>query len=167
MNSKRIERRDRDDGIQYWAFLGNPRFYDVEGAVQSLAEDVWLTRGREIRKGDRAVIWKAKGGTPTRGVVAFAEIITDPDSDIPIDSAFWKDESRIHGSEPRVRVRYQISMSLPLWEGDVGNEILDTLTVRNSTGGSIFRVTPEQWLELVQMAGISTMLTRPAEEDAF
>src|SRR5680860_1017275 len=126
MNSKRIDRRDRNNGIQYWAFLGNPKYYDIEGAVQLLTEDVWLTRGHDVRKGDMAVIWKAKGGTPMRGVIAFAEIITDPDSDIPFDPAFWKVESRIHGSELHVRVRYHMSTSLPLlgrryWQRDLGH----------------------------------------------
>ncbi len=129
----------------FWAFLGNPRFYDVEAAVRQLTEDVWLTRGRKIHQGDFAIIWKAKGGTPKRGIIGFAEVLSDPSVKIPVIPDHWLDLNRIPANEPRVRVRYIRPAGVPLWEGETGNEILSELSVCRSTGGSIFRVTPEQW----------------------
>ncbi|HEY7022121.1 MAG TPA: EVE domain-containing protein, partial [Ktedonobacterales bacterium] len=64
--------------LSYWAFMSNPDRYRIEEAVRDLARDSWATKGSHVRAGDRAIIWKARGRSKTRGIIAQAEILTDP-----------------------------------------------------------------------------------------
>ena len=45
--------------MRYWSFQSNPTLYRIEAAVRELVTDSWATKGHDIRKGDRAIIWKA------------------------------------------------------------------------------------------------------------
>lgn len=46
---------------QYWAFLANPKVFRIREALRDLTYDSWTTKAADIRKGDRVLIWKAKG----------------------------------------------------------------------------------------------------------
>ena len=59
-----------------WIFQGNPKLYDVEGAVRALPRIEWRVRQykRQIEAGDGAYIWET-GGT---GFVARAVVSGEP-----------------------------------------------------------------------------------------
>jgi hypothetical protein len=63
---------------RYWAFFANPRIYRIDGALRSLAEDRWVTAGKDVRQGDRVLIWRGLGADHRRGVVALGEVMSDP-----------------------------------------------------------------------------------------
>ncbi|GHO79509.1 hypothetical protein KSD_72800 [Ktedonobacter sp. SOSP1-85] len=46
---------------KYWAFLANPKVYDIEKAIREYEEDNWTVPKRDVRTGDLVIIWKAKG----------------------------------------------------------------------------------------------------------
>ena len=48
-------------------------------AVRDLDEDWWLTGGADLHAGDRVAIWKYKGTGDHRGIIAFGEVLTDPE----------------------------------------------------------------------------------------
>jgi hypothetical protein len=91
--------------------------------VRDLTLDSWTTKGSHLRAGERAVIWKAKGRGKTRGIIALAEILTDPalSNDLfgsqyaipPITAA----ELIQVPPELHVTVRYLDAPGLPLWVG--------------------------------------------------
>ena len=63
-----MERRPR----HYWAFQANPDNYRIEDAVRDLVIDSWNVLTHNVRRGDRVIMWKAKGSRGTqRGIVAF------------------------------------------------------------------------------------------------
>ena len=144
----------RYQGINYWAFSGNPKYYRVEDAVREVKEDFWTVPNRDVRAGDRAIIWKAKGNEHQRGIIAFAEVLTNP---LPMKDPiqrYWIDQNAANEVVDRVQVRYFV-LALPMWEGETNLKLLveRELSVARATGGTIFHVTPEQWQEIMQAVG--------------
>lgn len=140
---------------RYWAYLAKPSRYRIEEAAQEVSRlDAWPTEGRDVRKGDRALFWKALGGKGTRrGVVALGEVATDPAMRDDADNPFWTDKADGEGVELRVQVRYVNPPDLPLWYGDAVTPVLAQLSVGRAQGGTLFNVTPEQWEAVVSAAG--------------
>lgn len=134
---------------QFWAFLANPSRYKVEDALRELTEDFWAVGTKEVKTGDRVVIWKAKGRDKRRGIVALGEVLSDPTVCLPEDQKrFWTDATALH-AERHVRVRYLLPDKLPFWQEDepkfpkVRSDLsapLSRLTVSRATGGSIFKI---------------------------
>jgi Domain of unknown function (DUF3883)/EVE domain len=100
---------------------------------------------------------RAAGGGKFRGVVALAEVLTDPVETTEPDEqhAYW-----IPGAEPlaavaaRVEVRYMTRPDPPLWLEDAPEgSVVRRLSVVNSHGGTVFRVSVPDWDELVALAG--------------
>jgi hypothetical protein len=140
-----------------WAFLAKPDIYRIEDAIRSRNEDTWVTAGREIHQGDRVIIWKARGKDGRRGVIALGEVITEPmDLD---DSAnpFWV-AAPAPRLESRVLVRYIIPNALPLWL-DEHRDVLEPLSVSRAHGGTVFKVTPEEWATVSNLAGLASATT--------
>lgn len=102
--------------------------------------------------GDKVIIWKALGGSQRRGVVALGEIISDPEIIQAADNHFLVDSSLGHSPEPRVRIRYVCPPRLPLRIGDAMEPVLERLSVSRARG-TVFRVTEEQWEEVIEAAG--------------
>ena len=146
--------RSKDDytRTRYWAFQANPNIYNIEAAVRRLEVDTWPTRERDIRIGDKVIIWKALGSSHRRGVVALGEVISDPALIQAANDPFLIDSSSGQTLEPRVRVRYVCPPRLPLWVGDAMESVLERLSVSRARG-TVFRVTEEQWEEVVEAAG--------------
>jgi hypothetical protein len=147
-----MEQSEVTRGGVYWAFLANPQTYAIEAAIRDLAEDTWTTKNHDVRSGDRVIIWKAKGKDPVRGIVAFAEVISDPEITISAHREYWGKPEEIK-SEPSVRIRYVLTPLLPLWVGESDDDVLLSLTVSRATGGSVFHVSNEQWETIVDLAG--------------
>jgi predicted RNA-binding protein with PUA-like domain len=151
---ERSARRNKDRDQQFWAFVANPQVYRIEQVVRALAEDTWTARGKAIRAGDYAVIWKAKGRDAWRGIIPFAEVLSDPLSLDESTNPFWTVPAK--GAEERVRVRHMLPPALPLKYLRDDSEVsrtLGTLNVARATGGTIFRVTPAEWEAVVDLAG--------------
>jgi len=142
-----MQKRER----QYWAFCANPKRYNVQQAMCKPLDD-WIVGRSHVRAGDRAIIWKAKGNEQDRGIVALAEILSDPTPGIP-KSENWTNPQAEHKVVNRVKIHYFVPAALPLWLGATGLPILKQLTVANATGGTVFHVTPEQWAEIMKLVG--------------
>lgn len=147
--------------MQYWAFCANPDFYRIMEAVQELEYDNFYTMRSDIRAGDKAIIWKAKGERDRnghRGIIALADVVSDPSMqiDMHLDYQFFPPDE---GTDPpvaeKVTVRYLRSASLPLWVEDHGPEynLLTGLAVAKAHGGGVFHVSPDQWAAIIRAAG--------------
>lgn len=145
-NDKSSVVRDR----HYWAFQANPEKYDILKAVESLELDTWLTKRSDVRIGDRALIWKSLGRTKERGIVAFAEVLTDPLM-TESGSEFWIGAPQ-DNSELRVQIRYVRLPHGAIWANPVTEPILSKLSVSGSQG-TVFKIPPELWEEVVNLAG--------------
>jgi MoxR-like ATPase len=95
-------------------FNANPSYYDIDGAVRSLAEMNWSVKQnrRQIHAGDRVYVWKSG---PERGVVAVGTILTDPEM-LPEQegSEFIRDGRKFDGEQLRVRLSIDRVLDPPL-----------------------------------------------------
>jgi hypothetical protein len=106
-----------------------------------------------VQTGDRAIVWKAKGREEQRGIVALAEVLSNPALGLDPNRAFWVDPRRNDEPVPRVTIRYLAPPTLPFWENEQTLPVLGQLTVSRATGGSVFIVTTEQWEQLMELIG--------------
>jgi len=157
---------------RYWAFCAKPQKYKVREAVHECKPSYWITNRSDVRNGDFAVIWQSRDDQGKRGIVAFAEILSDPVVLEDHDDPYWIKQDELQQKKPRVPVKFHISLRLPLWvdEGPVG-DFLRSLSVAKSTGGTVFHITPEQWAKLLELSGLRESSLcfrerpRPAQEE--
>ena len=64
---------------RYWTLAAHPARYRIVDAVRNLDDDWWTTGGADLHAGDRVAIWKYKGPDDHRGIIAFGEVLTDPE----------------------------------------------------------------------------------------
>ena len=138
---------------QYWAFFANPRIYRIEEAVRELTTDLWTTKGRPVRTGDRVLIWKGAGVDRYRGIVALGEVLTDPDLRADSANRFWVTPPASDELEERVAVRYVVPHGLPILSDGASNAVLDQLSVSRARGGTVFNVSAEQWQHVLAAVG--------------
>jgi hypothetical protein len=156
----------------YWALCAKPQKYKVREAVLDGKPSYWITNRSDVRKGDFAVIWQGRDKQGKRGIVAFAEILSDPVELEDYDDPYWIKQEESQRQKPRVPVKFHLSPCLPLWVDDslVGN-FLRSLSVAKATGGTVFHITPEQWKKLLELSGFreSPLFIResvkPAQEE--
>jgi hypothetical protein len=91
--------------------------------------DLWTTRGRDVRAGDRVALWKALGRDKMRGVVALGEVLTDPALLSDAGNRFWVDPAVADTGDARVLVRYVRAPALPLWLDGPADLLLRDLSV--------------------------------------
>jgi uncharacterized protein DUF3883/EVE domain-containing protein len=144
-----MSERDR----HYWAFCANPKYYRIAEAVRDLQIDSWTVPRGDVRTGDRAVIWKAKGNEAERGIIALGEVLTDPTFGLDPSHDYWVDTTATDEPRRRVLVRYLVPAGFPLWEGGPATPIMADLSVGHATGGSVFKVTAGQWDHLMDYIG--------------
>lgn len=138
---------------QYWLLAADPHRYRLLTAIQELPIDTWSTGRSKLEVGDRAFIWQMKGNGDHRGIVALAEIQSEPAPRNDAGNAYWIDRERQQAVMDRVDVRYYQSPGLPLWLEDDHMGLLQDLSVVNAHGGSVFKVTPEQWDRILTAVG--------------
>jgi hypothetical protein len=138
---------------RYWTLAANPARYRVVDAVRDLEEDWWLAGRGDLHAGDRVAVWKYKGRDDYRGIIAFAEVLTDPELRHGRDDTYWIDSDG-QAAAPRVRVRYVIKPAEPLWlELAPADSVIRQLPVSRAQGGTAHHVTSEQWAQLMALVG--------------
>ncbi len=139
--------------MNYWAFAANPINYRIEDAVRRLEFDFWTTKGSHVQKGDRAIIWKTLGKSKHRGIICLAEVMGDPTEHDDSANPFWVDGENVQYPGPLAKVRYVHAPNLPLWIQGDQPAFLHVLSVAKAQGGTVFKVTPEQWADVLEAAG--------------
>jgi hypothetical protein len=141
----------QDSGV--WALCANPARYRVREAVQHLDVDYWLVNRDDMRKGDAVFVWQTRDGEGRRGVVALGQVVGEAETRRDSENPFWVSSNDAQSEGIRVPVRYR-RLSTPLWidNTEVG-QFLASLSVARAQGGTVFRVTREQWARLVSLVG--------------
>jgi hypothetical protein len=109
------------------------------------------------------------GGRPHRGIVAVGTVLTEPEQLVEPDflQQYWVDATT--NTEPlrRVWIHYQSRLNLPVWLDKDTTGLIGELSVSLATGGTVFRITPEQCIRLEELAGGSAeLLDEPIEFDS-
>jgi hypothetical protein len=149
----------------YWALVANPEMYNIQQAVAELTEDEWLVHRSDVKSGDRVAIWQAKGRGKQRGIVALGEVLTNPTTMLPQpEHQKYYLDPMLMTAERRAVVRYILPPDVPLWLEDDKSGTLDGLSVARATGGTVFKILPDQWQKLLEaVGGWPTSQTRPEE----
>lgn len=124
-----------------WAFQANPEKYDIVRAVRELRTDAWTIGKSAVRRGDLALIWKAKGREKQRGIVAFGLVVSDPFVSDDVGNPLWKTSEK-QGPARRVLIRYIVPEDAPFWAS--AHPWLETLNVAKGQM-TVFRVSLAEW----------------------
>lgn len=129
--------------LAYWIFQGNPKYYDVEGAVSNLNTITWSTKqyAKQIKKGDIAYIWLSG---PDGGIIASGTILCDPETKMPDPNDPY--DLKEEGNEPYIGVDIQIEKVLvnsivkrSVLIADERTKHLGILTFANATNFSVLK----------------------------
>ena len=151
--------------VRFWALAADPRVYRIDDAVRELRDpDLWTTKGRDLRPGDRVVVWRTSGGGGPRGVVALGEVVGPVREVSDADNPYWRTPDGAVAA--RVPVRYAVPHGLPLLLGDDGDGPARALSVARARGGTVFNVSADEWAALTDAVGGFEEARREAEEDA-
>ena len=129
-----------------WIFQGNPKYYDVVGAVEALDELSWAANQypKQIKKGDKAYIWLSGSDG---GIIGTGTILCDPRITKPnlVDPFNRGDALK---SEPYLAVDIQIDRRLTVEKVSravlLADERTKQLEVLTYPGATNFRVTKLQ-----------------------
>ena len=129
-----------------WIFQGNPKYYDVVGAVESLDTLTWAVNQypKQIRNGDKAYIWVS--GTDG-GIIASGTVMCDPEMREPDLSDPYSRGNALK-TAPYLAVDIQIERKLTMEKVPRAVLLVDERTKRleilTYPGATNFRVTKAQ-----------------------
>ena len=112
-------------------------------------------RRRRYSRGRPRCDLEVQGPDDHRGIIAFGEVLTDPEMrDLSDDDhTYWIDSDGT-AAALRVRVRYVIKPSEPLWlELAPAGSVIRQLPVSRAQGGTAHHVTADQWAQLMALVG--------------
>lgn len=101
----------------YWALSAKPDRYRILEAVVALETDLWVTRDSDVRKGDWVAIWQTRDKSGRRGIVALAEVVSDPAEVPDLGNPYWVDPEE--GAVPTTRAEVRLSHRLSKLPGSL------------------------------------------------
>ena len=129
-----------------WIFQGNPKYYDVVGAVEALDKLAWAVNQypKQIKNGDRAYIWVSGSDG---GIIASGTVLCDPRMTKPnLGDPYNRGDAL--KSEPYLAVEIQIDRRLTLEKVPRAVLLVDERTkqleILTYPGATNFRVTKSQ-----------------------
>lgn len=136
----------------YFALLCNSSQFNICKAAAHNEIGTWLLPRGNVQKGDRIAFWRTLDSqTKNRGIVMFGEVLEEAKLryEIEGESQFWiKKPNTI---QRRILLRYVGAKNTPLWLNE--NPTLSSLSVSRSQGNKAYKITKEQWNDLMTMAG--------------
>lgn len=129
-----------------WIFQGNPKYYDVIGAIRDLDIITWAVNQypKQIKKGDKAYIWLSGS---EGGIVAIGTILCNPENKEPeIDDQYSRDEILNKETYLGVDIRIERKLTDSIVKRTVllADERTNRLEILTYPGATNFRVTKEQ-----------------------
>jgi len=137
---------------QRWLFQANPTVWDLRRDLlnRSVGDvgDWSVTRfGDEMQSGDGVVLWSAG---PQAGIYALGELQGEV-FDRPAQG-FTQSTPTAEGTEPAIRFAYTHILAEPLLRETLEDDaVVSQLSVIRGPQGTNFKVTPPQWLRIVEM----------------
>jgi hypothetical protein len=129
-----------------WIFQANPEIFDIDGALRSLPELLWVVRQHrsEIHVGDRVYLWRAGAKS---ALLALATVTTEPEERLggPESEPFTRNSDALSASEPRVTLSIDRVLDAPISKSTLlEDDVLRDLQILHQPQGTNFPVTVEQ-----------------------
>ncbi len=80
---------DLERSRRYWILCSKPETSKIELAITELEVATWTSKGSDLRPGDRCAIWRYKGRTEKRGIVALGEVLSPPEVRTDSHPEYW------------------------------------------------------------------------------
>lgn len=149
-----------------WIFQGNPKYYDVVGAITDLDTVTWAVNQyrKQIKQGDKAYIWLSG---PEGGIIASGRVMCNPEmkeydsSDPYIREEFFKSEPYLAVDIKIERRLTDAAVSRVTLLADERTKRMEILTYPGATN---FRVTKEQE-ETIESILNNTYVRQPASTE--
>jgi len=129
-----------------WIFQGNPKYYDVVGAVNDLDNITWAVNQypKQIKGGDKAYIWLSGS---EGGIIATGSIMCNPEMKGPdTNDPYSRGESL--NTEPYlavdIKIERKLTSTIVLRSMLLADERTKRLEILTYPGATNFRVTKEQ-----------------------
>ncbi len=138
----------------YWIFQGNPKYYDIVGALNANVLTNWQVAAHKdkIKIGDKVILWMTGGNSGCYGladVTSDVGIIKDNQEEINFyKSDFNPDQNRVG-----IKIIQNFSANPLLWKDLKLNSILSSLKVGNQ--GTNFTATEEQYDEILRISQLN------------
>lgn len=144
-----------------WIFQGNPRIYDVRGAVRALDEDVWLVKryASDIHDEDRVYLWESGSGAGVIGLGEVTDEVREREDEV---NRFTLDPSSLEGIRPRVSIRILGYTDPILTRAEIAaDDRLQDLSILHFAQGTNFPVTPAEASALDELLSTRLVRTEP------
>jgi len=141
---------------EMWAFCANPKIYGILCAIKLHEFGFWKIGQNDIRAGDYVAFWQTLDKEGRRGIVGLGEVSGGPEyrEDDDPDDPCWVDLKKAFEASYQVPVRYVKAIEPPLWvENSQNRDFLESLSVAKARGGTIFRIKPEEFEEIIRLSG--------------
>lgn len=140
--------------IQYWIFQGNPKYYDVVGAINADVLTNWKVAAHKnaIKKGDKVILWLTGEDSGCYGLgttisdVAKLEMTQE-------ESNFYKTDYNPNEDRVGLKITHKFSSKPILWKAIKDNPILSELKVGNQ--GTNFTASKEQYDEILRISQLN------------
>ena len=148
-----LQRGRRSRAPKAVAILANYNVYDVQAASRTLREDTWSLPRGDLAPGDMLVFWRTLGPDNKRGIVALGQVTAPPEVQnvTPAGRLFWQTEVP-DVAHRRVAFEYLKAPGLPLWLDEDPSGILVTLSVSRAQGNKLYKVTTDQWRQILELS---------------
>jgi len=129
-----------------WIFQGNPKYYDVIGAIKDLDVITWSVKQfqNQIKKGDRAYIWVSG---PNGGIIASGIILCDPEirENYESDPYVLSDKFSIgQGPVVDIELTNKITDAIIKKEDLLADERLKNISIIKFSNATNYKLTIEQ-----------------------
>jgi MoxR-like ATPase len=128
-----------------WIFQGNPKYYDVEGAIKALDKITWAVNQspKQIKKSDKVYIWLSgsDGGIIAAGTILCNPEIRQPETDDPYSRGESLKTEPYLAVDIRIDHRLDTVISRAILLADERTKRLEIITFPGATN---FRVTKAQ-----------------------
>ncbi len=138
----------------YWIFQGNPKYYDIVGALKANVLTNWQVAAHndKIKIGDKIILWMTGGNS---GCYGLAEVTTDVGiiKDNQEEINFYKSDFNPDQNRVGIKIIQNFSANPLLWKDLKLNSILSSLKVGNQ--GTNFTATEEQYDEILRISQLN------------
>ena len=151
----RINEIRNGNSLNYWIFQGNPKFYDLAGALQDDVLTTWKVAAHKdkIRIGDKVIIWLSGENS---GCYALAEVTSEVGK-IPVsveEIKYYKRDYDENEDRVSIEIEHNYINSPVLWKTIKDDSVFKDFKGGNQ--GTNFTATKEQYETLLNLDSIKS-----------
>jgi hypothetical protein len=138
------ERFETQNAINYWIFQGNPKFYDIVGALQEEVLTTWKVAAHKdkIKIGDKVILWLTGENA---GCYALAKVASDVGKIEmnPDEIQYYKTEYDENEDRVSIEIEHNLADDPILWEEI--KELTEFVELKVGNQGTNFSATEEEY----------------------